>query len=96
MYKQLNAHALPLVVASADKRYDDEWFEAVFVALDHLHDAVSTGPSDAISPVAPVDMVGWLQDIIYTAQEAIVEIQARTPGAGPAGAELLGWKARTE
>lgn len=96
MYKQLTPQALPLVVASADKRYNDEWFEAVFIALDHLHDAVSTCPSETISPVAPVDMVGWLQDIIYTAQEAIVEIQARTPGAGPAEAELLGWKARKE
>jgi len=92
MYKQL----LPVVVASADKRYDDEWFEAVFTALDHLHDAVSVSLPGALSPVAPADMVGWLQDIVYTAQEAIAEIQARTPGADPAEAETLGRKARME
>jgi hypothetical protein len=96
MYKQFLPQALPLVVAPADKCYDDEWFEAVFIALDHLHDAVSVGQPDSISPVIPADMVGWLQDIVYTAQEAIAEIQAKTPGAGLTEAELLGRKARIE
>jgi hypothetical protein len=40
MYKQFLPQALPLVVAEC---YDNEWFEAVFIALDHLHDAVSVG-----------------------------------------------------
>lgn len=89
MYKQLLPQALPLVMAPTDARYDDEWFEAVFMALDHLHDAVSLNTPDTLTPSTPVDMVGWLQDIVYTAQEAIAEIQARIP-------ETSGRKARNE
>ena len=88
MYKQFLPLALP--VGPSDKQFDDEWFEAMFVALDRLHDAVSTCQPDAVSPIAPMEIVGWLQDIIYTAQEAIVEIQAKTPGVATTEAELLG------
>ncbi len=57
--------------------FDELWFETVFTALDRLHDALSAGCGTAVSPVAPDDMVGWLEDIIYTAQESIVEIRAQ-------------------
>ena len=57
--------------------FDALWFETVFTALDRLHDALSTGCGTAVSPLAPDDMVGWLEDIIYTAQESIVEIRAQ-------------------
>jgi hypothetical protein len=61
--------------------FDVLWFEAVFAAFDRLHDALSAGCETAVLPVAPDDMVGWLEDIIYTAQESIVEIrtQERNP-----------------
>ena len=60
--------------------YDEAWFEQMFLALDTLHDAVSAQRPCKVSPVAPTDMVGWLEDIIYTAQEAIVEIRENVPG----------------
>jgi hypothetical protein len=72
--------------------FDEAWFEQVFLALDRLHDAVSAEPPRDYSPVNPVEMVGWLEDIIYTAQETIREIQANclvesVTGAGYSGAE---------
>ena len=57
--------------------FDEQWLERVFTALDALHDALSAGCVAAVSPVEPDDMVGWLEDIIYTAQESIVEIRAQ-------------------
>jgi hypothetical protein len=59
--------------------YDEAWFETLFLALDKLHDVVSEQRVSQVSPVAPTDMVGWLEDIIYTAQEAIVEIRTNLP-----------------
>ncbi|NLX11857.1 MAG: hypothetical protein GXY36_19595 [Chloroflexi bacterium] len=58
--------------------YDAQWFEALFEAVDRLHDAASHGRLTCASPLEPEDMVGWLQDIIYTAQETISEIQANS------------------
>jgi hypothetical protein len=59
--------------------FDETWFETLFLALDSLHDAVSEQRVSKVSSVAPADMVGWLEDIIYTAQEAIVEIRENAP-----------------
>ncbi len=70
--------------------YDEAWFETVFLALDKLHDAVSERSACKVFPVAPAHMVGWLEDIIYTAQEAIVELRQHTPEDTPAKAEILG------
>lgn len=70
--------------------YDEAWFEIVFAALDRLHDAVSAQRPAKVSPVAPGDMVGWLEDIIYTAQEAIVEIRDNIPDETVTEAELIG------
>ena len=57
--------------------YDAAWFEMVFLALDCLHDDVSAARPGSVSPLGPAEMVGWLEEIIYTAQEAITEIRAK-------------------
>lgn len=59
--------------------YDAAWFETVFRALDRLHDEICANGSGSVMPLSPADMVGWLEDIIYTAQEAIVELQVQDP-----------------
>jgi hypothetical protein len=64
---------------------DEAWFERVFQALDHLHDVVSTGRPDSVSTLAPAEMVGWLEDIIYTAQETVSEIRAKCEYVTEAG-----------
>jgi hypothetical protein len=81
MHPQFQPNEWPLRSALNGGTYDEAWFETVFVALDRLHDALSAGHLGTVSRVAPEDMVGWLEDIIYTAQEAIVEIQAQSPGS---------------
>ena len=58
--------------------YDAAWFEMVFLALDCLHDDVSAARLNSVSPLGPAEMVGWLEEIIYTAQEAITEIRAKS------------------
>lgn len=49
--------------------------ESILQTLDRLHDAAT---DDALSTSCSVDqtvVVGWLEDIIYTAQETIRELQ---------------------
>ena len=58
--------------------YDAAWFEMVFLALDRFHDDVSAGRLGNVSPLGPAEMVAWLEEIIYTAQEAISEIRAKS------------------
>jgi hypothetical protein len=58
-------------------RYDAAWFEALFTVLDQLHDQASSGCLAANASLPPAEMVGWLEDIIYTAQETIYELQGR-------------------
>jgi hypothetical protein len=57
--------------------YDAAWFEMMFLAMDRLHDVVSADSPDNVSPLGPADMVEWLEEIIYTAHEAITEIRAK-------------------
>lgn len=62
--------------------FNEAWFEAIYAAMDRLHDAVSEesvfpGRLNLVSPVIPAEMVGWLEDIIYTAQETIDEIRSK-------------------
>ncbi len=66
--------------------YTAAWFETVFTALDRLHDALCSSAPDTVSRLNPEDMAGWLEDIVYTAQEAILEIRARYPGKNVTGA----------
>jgi hypothetical protein len=62
------------------ERYSEVWFDALFRALDRLHDDVSQGRLSSVLALAPAEMVGWLEDIIYTARETIREIQAAEAG----------------
>jgi len=59
---------------------DRAWFEGVYQALDRLHDGACAGSLSGLSPVAPAEIVGWLEEFIYTAQETILEIRAHDPG----------------
>jgi len=45
-----------------------------------LHDHACAGSLNALSPVRPAEIVGWLEEFIYTAQETILEIRAHHPG----------------
>ncbi len=59
---------------------DRAWFESVYQALDQLHDHACAGSLNALSPVRPAEIVGWLEEFIYTAQETLLEIRAHHRG----------------
>jgi hypothetical protein len=55
--------------------FTDARFESIFNALDRLHDAASDGKLSEVTNLPADQVVGWLQDIVYTATETIREIE---------------------
>jgi hypothetical protein len=62
--------------------FTDIRFESIFNAVDRLHDAASSGKLAEVTNLSNDEVVGWLQDIIYTAHETIRELQAPAEPAG--------------
>ncbi len=58
--------------------FDNRGFERISVQLDRLHDLASEGHLTEATPLAPADVVEWLKEIIFTAQETVREIDAHT------------------
>jgi hypothetical protein len=56
--------------------YNDARLMALFQALDELHSAASDGELPAFTPLPETEIVGWLQDLVFTAQETIAEIES--------------------
>lgn len=56
--------------------FGDRGFEQLFAKLDRLHDLASEGHLTEATPLSPSNVVGWLEDIIFTAEETIREIDA--------------------
>jgi len=63
LYKMLN------------EQYTEETFEALLQLMDALHDAAAVGELNQVSPLEAREVIGWLDDIIYTAEETIRELQ---------------------
>jgi len=60
--------------------YNDARLMALFQALDELHSAASDGELVEFSPLPESEIVGWLHELVFTAQETIAEIEkARQP-----------------
>ncbi len=59
--------------------FSDAGFEHIFAKLDLLHDLASEGRLIEATPLRGTEVIGWLEDIIFTAEETIREIDARTP-----------------
>ncbi|MBL8162540.1 MAG: hypothetical protein JNJ61_11180 [Anaerolineae bacterium] len=53
----------------------DAGLAAMFEVFDDLHDAATEGTIDHLTPVNRRELVGWLQELVYTAQETIAEIE---------------------
>jgi len=47
--------------------YSDEGFAHLFAKLDLLHDLASEGRLVEATPLRAVEVIGWLEDIIFTA-----------------------------
>lgn len=54
---------------------DEAHFEALLQIMDALHDAAAAGQLGEVSPLSKRDVIGWLDDIIFTAEETIRELQ---------------------
>lgn len=68
--------------------------ETVLATLDRLHDATTTDTLAAVSVLSVEEVAGWLEDIIFTAQETLKEIRVDaslttdTPLEAPRPAQL--------
>ena len=68
----MNAKILSLKIMQ--NRVTECHLETVLATLDRLHNATMTDTLDAVSNLSAEDVVGWLEDIIYTAQETLKEM----------------------
>ncbi len=68
----MNAKILSLKIMQ--NRVTECHLETVLATLDRLHDATMADTLDAVSNLSAEDVVGWLEDIIYTAQETLKEM----------------------
>jgi hypothetical protein len=64
--------------------YNDMRLAGLFQTLDELHNAASEGALQSVTPLSNAELLGWLQELIYTAEETIQEIrQHETKPATP-------------
>ena len=69
--------------------FTDIRFESIFNAVDRLHDAASSGKLGEVTNLSSDEVIGWLRDIAYSANETIRELEQ---DADPAS----GWDGRVE
>jgi gluconate kinase len=55
--------------------YNASRLAGLFQSLDELHTAASEGRLQHVTPLTDTELIGWLQELIYTAEETILEIQ---------------------
>jgi hypothetical protein len=53
----------------------DAHLAAVFGTVDRLHDLVSAGKLAEVAHLPTEDLVGWLQDVLYTVSETLRELE---------------------
>ena len=60
-------------------QYTEAHFEALLQMMDRLHDAAAMRDLESATPLDARNVIGWLDDIIYTAEETIRELQKTAP-----------------
>jgi hypothetical protein len=63
--------------------YTEARLARLWEALDEIHSAASEGALRSITPLTNAEVVGWLNELIYTAQEAIEEIESHSADPEP-------------
>lgn len=58
---------------------NDARLAAAFETLDDLHEAASDGQLHTLTSLTNRELVCWLRDLVYTAQETIAEIENGKP-----------------
>lgn len=64
------------------EKFGEEHFEVMLQLIDTLHDAAITGELGQVSNLDKRTIIGWLDDIIFTAEETIRELQ-ESPAPAP-------------
>ena len=57
--------------------YNTARLSGLLEALDELHSAASDGNVRAVTPLSNAELIGWLYEVVYTAQEAMHEIESK-------------------
>lgn len=65
----------PIALEIFQAKIGDVQLETVLMTLDRLHDASAKGDIDTETSVETKQLIGWLEDIIFTAQETLKELQ---------------------
>ena len=60
-----------------DQSQQQENIESVLAWLDELHSAASEGTATELSQMNQRELVAYLREVIYTAQETIRELQSQ-------------------
>jgi hypothetical protein len=55
--------------------YESHFLADVFEQLDQLHTVVSEGQLHTLTTLDKQDVVGWLQELIFTAEETVKEME---------------------
>jgi hypothetical protein len=63
--------------------YTDARLAGLSQYLDELHSAASEGQLPALTPLSKHELLGWLHELIYTAEETIMEIEQAEHQAVP-------------
>lgn len=57
---------------------NDHLLADFYDTLDHLHTAASEGALQTVTSLDQRELIAWLKDFVYTAQETIREINKQT------------------
>jgi len=83
----IEMHTLRKLVA--EQFFTEAHLEAMLQMVDRLHDAAAVGRLETVTPMDARTLIGWLDDIIFTAEETIRELQAVS--AQQIADEMEGW-----
>lgn len=61
----------------------DTRLDVAYETIDELHTAISEGQLDNLQGFeSRLDLLNWLRDVVYTAQETIDELESTQPKSG--------------
>lgn len=56
--------------------YNEARLSSLAEALDELHSAAAEGAVRSVTTLSNAELIGWLREIMYTARETMLEIEA--------------------
>ncbi len=59
-----------------ERRMGNAQLESLLDTLDELHDAASEGTLPQMTNMSKTDLLAWLNEVIYTAQETLTELES--------------------